>query len=226
MKKRFFVLFIVLITFFITGCNKDALKFKEDYESLNGKTNANNKEYRVITISEDNPFVYSDLETLNKKIEKNGTFIVYFGANWCPWCRSVLPYAIEEAKKYDISTIYYIDVRPGNDISKDIRDIYDVNENGEVYLSHEGLDSYHKFLVYADPVLNEYSSHGVTLNNTKYQGQKRVGAPNFIIFKNGVAERLETGVSAKETDSYMELNDEIINDTRKKFDIFFESFKD
>ena len=157
-------------------------------------------------------------------IEKNKTFIVYFGANWCPWCRSILPTVIKEAKENKIDKIYYINVREGIDENNDIRDIYDIDDNGNIYLSHKGLKEYSKFLKHADGVLNEYSSHGVEVKGTKYAGTKRVGAPSFIIVKNGVVTKLEEGVGSKLTDPYMELTDEIIAETESIFDSFYKEY--
>lgn len=221
MKKSFKILLLIIFIGLLTACcNKDAVKFKEDYESLNGQTNKNNKEYRNITIDENNPFVYSNLKEINNKIKKKETFIVYFGANWCPWCRSILPSAIKEAKANSVDKIYYIDVRPNNDENKDIRDIYSLDNNGKVYLSHEGMKAYHEFLKYADSVLKEYSSHGVDV-----KGVKRVGAPSFILVKNGIVTRLEEGVPSSLSDPYMKLTNEIITSTENIFDDLYKDFK-
>ena len=218
MKKLLLLIIPILL---LTGCkNKDALRFKEDYESLNGQVTSSGKEYRTITIDEDNPFVYVTLEDVNKLIKHKESFIVYFGANWCPWCRSLLPTAIEEAKANGIKKIYYVNVREGTDEDNDIRDIYSLDENDEVYLSHEGTDAYHEFLDAAKGVLRDYNSHGVKVENTK-----RVGAPNFILFKDGKAVTLTTGISENETDPYMELTDEIIEDMKKIFDDFYKEYK-
>ena len=225
MKKIIKVITLLLVIGLITAChNSDAIKFKEDYESLNGKTNKNGKEYRTITIDNDNPFIYSDLKEINKKIKSKETFIVYFGANWCPWCRSMLPTAIEKAKEKGIDKIYYIDVRPDNDTNKDIRDIYDVDKKGEIYLSHEGTKEYHEFLKYADNVLDEYTSHGISVKGTKYAGEKRVDAPSFILIKSGVVKKLETGVSNIQKDPYMELNSKIVQDMQNKFDALYSEY--
>ncbi len=62
-----FVLILLAITI-VSGCTSNAIKFKNDYESLNGKTNANGKEYRTITIDKDNPFVYTNLKKINNYI--------------------------------------------------------------------------------------------------------------------------------------------------------------
>lgn len=226
MKKSLIVIGIFISVILLSGCmhGNDALKFKEDYESLNGKTNANNKEYREIEIATDNPFVYTDLKKINKMIEKKKTFIVYLGANWCPWCRSMLPTAIEEAKTAGVNKIYYIDVRPDNDVEKDIRDIYDTNEKGEIYLLHKGTDDYHTFIKYADSVLPEYSSHGVNVKGTKFAGQKRVGAPSFILVKDGIVTKLETGVSDDQNDPYMLINSSLKEDMQTKFKTLYNEF--
>lgn len=218
MNKSIKVFLLIIVLLLITGCN-DNQKFKKDYESLNNKDTKYNTKYRTITIDENNPFIYSDLKTINKKIESKKTFIVYFGANWCPWCRSLIPTAIEEANKKGIKKIYYIDVRPNNDDEKEIRDVYDHDENGKIYLSHEGQKEYHKFLKYADSVLAEYSSHGVEV-----KGTKRVGAPNFILVKNGVVTRMEEGISKKQTDPNAEITTELKNDMVKIFDSLYDDY--
>lgn len=210
---------------FLTGChNHDNLKFKEDYESLNGKETSYNTVHRSINIDKDNPFIYSDLKHINKMIEKNKTFIVYFGANWCPWCRSMLPTAIKEAKENNIEKIYYINVREGDDEKNDIRDIYDIDDNGNIYLSHKGLKEYSTFLKYADNVLEEYSSHGVDVKGTKYAGTKRVGAPNFILVKKGKVVRMEDGISTKMKDPFGDITDEMIKDMTDIFDSLYKDY--
>ncbi len=224
MKKVLKLLLFSLVITIVSGCTNNAIKFKNDYESLNGKTNSKGSKYRVITIDEDNPFVYTSLDRINKRIKNKETFIVYFGANWCPWCRSMLPTAIEKSKEMKIDKVYYIDVRPDNDINKDIRDIFDYNENNEIYISHNGTKAYREFLKYADSVLKEYDSHGVSVKNTKYAGSKRVGAPSFILVEKGVVSKLETGVSDLETDPYMELTDDIISDMQNRFDSLYKDY--
>ena len=98
MKKTIFSLLVIgLIILSVTGCGKeniesnvDALKFKEEYEAINGVANSSGKEHRTLSISEDNPFVYVTGEEIVEKIENNETFYVYFGSPYCPWCRSVI----------------------------------------------------------------------------------------------------------------------------------------
>ena len=223
--KKLLVLLVSLIILY--GCaekpvvREDAVRFKDEYESLNGQSNGNGLLYREIEIDKDNPFVYSDAEEIVSKMQKGESFIVYFGANWCPWCRSVLPYFIEVCHERKIDTIYYVDVRPDNDPEKEIRDVYGVDENGKVYLSHKGSEGYQQFIKLAADVLSDYKREDVpTLDGTEFEGAKRVGAPNFIVIENGKAVKMELLVPESLTDPYMELNDSLIRDIRREAEVF------
>lgn len=229
MKNKVLMLMLVILSIFMfTACSKkeksDPVKFKENYESLNGKSTSYGKKYRSITIDEDNPFVITTMDKVIKMMDKKESFVVYFGANWCPWCRSVIPTFIKTAKEMNVKKVYYVDVRPDNDETKDIRDIYLLDKNGEIYLSHKGLDSYHDFIKRADSLLSEYSSHDVSVKDTKFAGQKRVGAPSFIVIKNGQATYLTTGVSSMQKDPFMKLNSKINNDVKSKFKKLFNEY--
>ena len=67
--KKFLILAVVLAALLLTLSllkmpgkitNKDAIKFKEEYENLNGKTNENSKKkYRTVKIDSKNKIVYS-----------------------------------------------------------------------------------------------------------------------------------------------------------------------
>lgn len=212
----------------LAGCQKseDALRFKQEYESLNGQTNASGKAYREIEIAEDNPFVYADCADIIRMMDEKKTFIVYFGANWCPWCRSVLPTFIRLAKANKIKNVYYIDVRPDNDHDKEIRNVYAVNEQGEIYRSHEGTEAYNEFIKRAASVLADYERSDVpTLDGTQWAGEKRVGAPNFVIISNGEAVKMITGVSIMQDDPYMELTQELLDDVADIFQKFFDEYR-
>ena len=81
MKNKILIISLMLtIIFTLTACGKeesknvDAIMFKEEYESLNGKTNSNDKAYRNISIDADNPFVYITAEELVEKINNKETF--------------------------------------------------------------------------------------------------------------------------------------------------------
>ncbi len=233
MKKLFTALLAMLIVLSASGCTKppveenndeDAARFKTEYESLN-KTEDNR--YREVSINVKNPFYYATVEQIVEKMDKEESFIVYFGANWCPWCRSIIENVIAKAAEMGITKIYYVDVRPDNDQEKEIRDVYDLDENGKVYLKHAGTDGYHNFISRAASVLVDYN-HGkvTTLDGTEFAGAKRVGAPNYVLVRNGVAIERITGVSSYQSDPMAELTDEINEDVKKIFTRFFQNYLD
>ena len=122
MKKK--VLLIALLSLLLiplVGCKKaedkrsDAVKFKEEYESLNKVKDKDGNLYRTISIDEENPIIYTTSEDLTKKIEDKETFLVYFGSKESKYSRTVVPYLLQQAKTQGIDKIYYIDITPGED---------------------------------------------------------------------------------------------------------------
>lgn len=220
MKRKFLLGILLLLTFILTACGSDALKFKKDYEDNNGKLNIAGKEHRTVEISKDNPFVYAtDLDIVDK-IENKETFYVYFGSTLCPWCRSVIEKFIEVANERGVKKVYYVDIwdSEGNEI---MRDKYKVNDDGTLELVNEGTEAYRKLLAYFDSVLSQYN---LTLNGNKVStGEKRIYAPNFIYVENGEAKDLVEGISDKQTDSREDLTEEMLNDEEEIFNNFFKA---
>ena len=60
MKKITLIIIMILVIFCLGGCkgkNTDALKFKNEYENLNGKTYKSGKTYLDVSIDNDNTIV-------------------------------------------------------------------------------------------------------------------------------------------------------------------------
>lgn len=218
MKKRKLVLSILLFTLLVivTGCNKskdevltDAMKFKNEYESINGTVRKKDgKIIRSLNIPSDNPITYATAGDIIDSIKGSETFVVYFGFSDCPWCRSVIPTLIDVAKKNNLSEIYYVDV-------KEIRDVLSLDDNGNVVTTKKGTDDYYKLLTYFENVLSDYNltnSSGEVVST----GEKRIFAPNIVSVVNGEAKELESGVSDKQTDPYMELTEEMLDEMNYK----------
>ena len=213
MKKKVFLILILFISLFVTGCsanNKDALKFKEEYEKINGdKTSYSDNKYRTLKIDKNNPYVYSSAKEILEKINNKETFYVYFGSSYCPWCRSVIESLIEVSSDLGLEEIYYVDV-------KDIRDTMKVNDDGKVETDKKGTSGYYKLLKLLDNVLDDY-----TLTNKDNEGvsanEKRIYAPTVISIVDGKAEDMTTGISNAQTDAYMKLTDEMKKETYNKF---------
>ncbi len=210
MKKVGSILLIIVLLLFVGGCFKekenvvtDATKFKEEYESLNGKTTDAGISYREISISEDNPFVYATASEIVEKIDNGEDFAVYFGFKSCPWCRSMLETLIKVAKDLKIGRIYYVDVL-------ELRDTYELKD-GKPVKTKDGGEGYSELLDRLDSVLSDY-----TLTNAKGKsvstGEKRIYAPNIVSVIDGKPEKLTTGISEDQNDSYMELTDKMKQD--------------
>ncbi len=208
------VLLVLLFTFNNTSdINKDSYKFKEEYESLNNKTREkDSKKIREVHIDINNPIKYSSAKDIVKKMDNGDTFVVYFGFNDCPWCRSIIENLIAVAKEKDIDTIYYVDI-------KDIRD-EKVLTDGKVSTKKEGSKSYMELIKKLDNVLGDYTLIDEE-NKEISTGEKRIYAPNIVAVVNGKAEELTDGLSSKQDDPYMKLSKEMNNESKKKIECIF-----
>ena len=221
MKKLGKVLLIVVLAITLFGCTKDesdAVKFKKEYEGLNGKeTESGDKTYRSVSISKKNPMKISTASDIVDKIENKETFLVFFAFKECPWCRSVVEELLKAAKDKEVDTIYYVDV-------KNIRDVKEIKD-GEVITTTEGDESYMKLIELLDPVLEEYT---LTDDNGEKVSvlEKRIYAPNLVLISNGKAEQLETGISDELKDPYGELTDKIKKYAYKKFECMMKCLKE
>ena len=215
--KKFLILAVVLASLLLTLSllkmpgkitNKDAIKFKEEYENLNGKTNENSKKkYRTVKIDSKNKIVYSNAKEVLKMMEEKKSFVVYFGFDSCPWCRSVVENVSKISKELD-EDIYYVDV-------KEIRDVYELDDENKPELTKEGDKNYLKLIKKLDSVLKEYTLTTDDDNEVK-AGEKRIYAPNIVSIIDGSAKELTTGLSDKQTDGYITLTDEMKQESYKK----------
>lgn len=232
MKRNILITLLVVLLVLVGGCTKDnpekfgkdAAKFKEDYEALNGKeTGREGVVYRTITIDEKNPIEYITFKDVSEKINNKESFVVYVGFSACPWCRSVVPYALEVAKENNIDTIYYVNVRSDNTKASDLRGYYKLDKNNKAVVDIEADPYYHTVLNTLDKFLTPY-----TLETSKGKvvetGENRLYAPSFIVYKDGVAVGLDECISDKQTDGFMDLTDEMIKDMKDKANNLFKKF--
>ena len=225
MKKIISLTLILFVALILTACNKaktneDALKFKEEYESLNGEKNKRGKEYRTLDIDDENPYVKVTAEEIVKMIENKETFYLYVGDSMCPWCRSVLEKSIEVARDNDIEKIYYVEIwdDEGNEILRDKYELVD----GEINKVSNGTKAYKTLLSKFDKVLSNYTLKDDDDNEIEV-GEKRIYAPNYFYIENGKVKKMIEGISDSQTDPYEELTDEIIEDEEELFQDFFKS---
>lgn len=185
----------------------DGIKFKEEYEKLNGKKNDQGKKYREITIDSKNKIVYKTTEEVLNLIDKKKSFVLYFGFDTCPWCRSVVPTLASISRELN-QEVYYIDV-------KDIRDTFELDDDNKPKLVKKGSKDYSKLLEKLEPVLEDYTLTDSDNNEIKV-GEKRIYAPSIVSVIDGKAKELTTGISDKQTDGYMKLTKEMEKETYNK----------
>ena len=212
-KKLLFVSLLVLYLLTFSACGKetDAIKFKKEYESINGTTSSSGKQIREITIDEENPMVYKTADELVKMIENKETFLVYFGFAKCPWCRSVLPTLIKASKELGLNTIYYVDVL-------EIRDTIELVD-GELKTTKEGDENYMKLIELYSDVLSDYAIKNGEEKITT--GEKRIYAPNVVAVVNGEAKEMVEGVSEELEDPYGEITEEMNKASIKQLKCIF-----
>ena len=212
-ENLFFLVFLCVIVLIACGCGflafqkveknnpviTDAVKIKEEYETLNDQINENNNlKYPTVTLREDNPFVYrSESEIVD--ILKNRTGVIYFGFSSCPWCRSILPVLESAAEETGIAQVFYLDIQ-------NIRDVLELDENDKVVTSKEGSNGYYQIVELLDDYLSKY-----TLTNKKGEeidtGKKRLFAPTVVGVLNGKIVSFYEGSLDSQESGYDALND-------------------
>lgn len=196
----------------------DALKFKEEYESLNGKATSNNSTYPTVTIDENNTVKYVT-ETEAVELLENGTGIIYFGFKECPWCRNMISTLTNVAKE-NATKVYYLDIL---DLRSKI-ELKEVNEKMEIQVTKKGTDSYYKILNILDKDLTDYEL--VDEKGKKYNtGEKRLYAPTVVSFDEGSIEEVHVGTVESQEDPYVKLTEDEEKELNKIFTKIVKSVK-
>lgn len=199
----------------IAHIESDAIKFKIEYENLNGKETSYGTTYKKLTISEINPIKYSNYDEI-LDILKNKTGIIYFGFPECPWCRNAVPVLIDVAKDNNIENIYYLNIKNERDsyIVEDNKLVYTTDENGKEI---KGTKGYFKLLDALDEYLNDYT---IVYEDKTYEvGEKRLYAPTFVFVKDGKVVGLHVSTVESHTDSSKNL-------TKKQYNELYGIFED
>ncbi len=177
----------------------DAIKFKNEYEALNGVVNeATDNKYIEVNIDEENPMVYkTGKEILD--VLKNEDAIIYFGFAACPWCRNAVPVLLDAAKELNVDKIYYVDIL-------DIRDTYKFSGSIEPEQTKKGTDAYYEILKFLDKKLEKFYVKDEA-GNMYDTGVKRLYAPTVVGVKGGKVVGFHESTIESQTDPY-ELLDE------------------
>lgn len=160
--------------------DSDSVKFKKEYEAVNG-TEAYGNNYKELNVNSNNPIKYSDYDELIDVI-KNKTGIIYLGFPECPWCRSALPVLLDVAKDNNIDTIYYLNIKNERDsyVIEDGKLTYALDDDGNEI---KGTEGYFKLLEALDEHLSDYV---INFDDKDYEvGEKRIYAPSVIFVRDG-----------------------------------------
>ena len=210
MKKVLIITILFITIFLTTGCTKtsDSLKFKKEYENLNGEKSHSGKTIRTIKIKRNNPIIYKKDEDIVNMINNKESFVVYFGFPSSSWCRSILPTLLEVCEDLSIDKLYYVNI-------ENIRDEMKLNGDKRLITAKKGTDAYYELTNLLRNVLSDYT---LTDNNVEFKtGSKRIYAPNIIKVENGKAIGLEDGISSKQKNGYMKITKEMEKETYNKF---------
>ncbi len=221
-KKTIIIVGIILIItlgFIILFSNldkleKDSLKFKKDYESLNNKVRESDGEtYNSISIPKDNPIKYINTKEALDILESDKA-IIYIGAEWCPWCRNAVPILFEVAKKYQVEAIYYLNL----DKEKSNYEIKD----GKLKEIQKGTKSYYQLL---DKLADHLDDYVLTDDNGKKYDtkEKRIFMPFIVAIKDKKVVDKYIGTVTLETDQtkYDNLTKEQHTDLFNTYDAMF-----
>ena len=207
MKKYVKLLFLIVLVFTFTGCNKETMytdyevKFKNEYESLNGKANEKGEEYKNVSIDDDNNVTYIDE---NKVIDilENGTGVIYFGFPECPWCRNAVPVLISAADEVGMDIYYF------NALS--IRDVKELDEYGDIITTKEGTKEYYK-------IIELLGDNADTYSGLDDESEKRLYFPTVVFVRDGEILGLHSGTVDSQEDPYVDLDE---NQTEELLNIY------
>lgn len=172
---------------------EDEKRFKKEYESLNGTIRvSNNQKNRDVKIMDDNNIKYITVAEAAEIID-SGSGVIYFGFAACPWCRNIVGPLLNAMDSTNLDTIYYVDVRPNDDASLDVRDKYELNNRNKPKKAKDGEPGYDDILLALASELSDYRLPIPNSNNYVETGKKRLGAPTVIAVKNGILTGFHAG---------------------------------
>ena len=118
---------------------RNPIKFKNEYESRNGTIREKDGfVYNPVSIDENNPIVYINLEELVYLIESQQEAIVFISTSDCPYCRASIESLLKAAKDLNIDTIYYYDISNNQEDDEELKNkiidkkIANKNDNGSL----------------------------------------------------------------------------------------------
>ena len=193
------VVFIIKDDNYIVLFDDDSSMFKNEYEELNDKENADGKIYPSVKINNNN-IKYIDLNGILNILD-NGTAAIYIGYAECIYCRSAVQVLVDTAKKSELDHIYYLDI-------SNIWDVVELDDNGNIITVQNAQAGYDKLL---EELGDEYTEEYILKdkdNNDISVNERRVSVPLVIFVANGDIVSSNVGTLFSQTDPYTPLDDD------------------
>ncbi len=226
MKKDKTILVFLLIALMIIGGlmlyfsfkeevvieKSDAVKIKEEYESLNNTKNENNQRlYPNVVLDENNVFVKS---TENEIIDiLNSEGYIYFGDYTDAYSRSLISLVDEVSKNNIISKINYFDIST-------IKDEIALDDLNEPIIKKQGSNGYYKMLEILDEWLPNY--YLINEEGTKIDTlEKYIVVPTIVVVKDGEIKNLRMGTIESQKTGYDELSSDEVSKIKEELDNLF-----
>lgn len=179
----------------------DEIKFKDEYENLNGQELKEDYILKTIDIEVDNNIKYvNDDELIN--LLTMGTNVIYFGWADCNWCRSIVPTLIKTVKSNNINQLFYYDL-------KSLRNSYENNEDENKVKLYEEI-----IKIIGDKIESVFDE------NSPRNGEKKILAPTVVFIKNGEF----IGLHVKSVETHLKSTDELNEKQIKELSNIYESY--
>lgn len=193
------VIFIACMLYLFLGGPNDNLRFKQEYENLNGQKNDDGKEYLSVDIPKDNLVKYATFDEVMELFD-NGTGILYLGFPECPWCRNAISPLISVAKEEEVNQIYYF-----NALS--IRDEKEL-DSGKVVTTKKGTKEYYDLV----KALSDYLPSYEGLNDDSI---KRIYFPSVVFVMGGKIVGFHEGTVDSQDDPYEKLTKDQLKELKE-----------
>lgn len=180
---------------------EDELKFKDEYEKLNGYELKENYVLKTIDINIDNNVKYVNDEEIMDLLTK-GNNVIYLGWSDCNWCRSIVPTLIETIKNNNIENLYYYDF-------KSLRNNYENNSDEDKVKLYEDIVK-----IVGDKIESTFDE------KSPRNGEKKILAPTVIFIKDGKL----IGVHVKSVDSHINSVDELNSSQKNELKSIYEGY--
>ena len=226
MKKDKTILVFLLIALMIIGGlmlyfsfkeevvieKSDAVKIKEEYESLNNTKNENNQRlYPNVVLDENNVFVKSNENEIIDILNSEG--YIYFGDYTDAYSRSLISLVDEVSKNNIISKINYFDIST-------IKDEIALDDLNEPIIKKQGSNSYYKMLEILDEWIPNY--YLINEEGTKIDTlEKYIVVPTIVVVKDGEIKNLRMGTIESQKTGYDELSSDEVSKIKEELDNLF-----